>query len=167
MDLFFLSFFLLFPFHFSIRGLESNTVLSKGSHTAAVPAGEKNEASYKSQPRPQLAQHLADLPKKLVTTQSMVPHCVMVDSALCFDSSSDLSSCCLSVWPLLAESPPLPLDSTIYLWQCSVEQSKNTEIGLSPWFWSVCAMFTCVIITGRWGAEQFWIYFVRWKSCKG
>lgn len=57
----------------------------------------KSEASYKSRPRPQLAQHLPDLPKRLVTAQSMVPQCAMVDSANCFDSWSDLSSWCLFV----------------------------------------------------------------------
>jgi len=49
----------------------------------------KNEASYRSQPRPQLARHLAGLPERLVTAQSVVPQCAMVDSAHCFDSWSD------------------------------------------------------------------------------
>lgn len=82
MDHFFLSFFpssfllslfpsfLLFPFHFSICGQESNTAFQGFTHCSDACWGEK-EASCKGQPRPQLAQHLVGLPKRLATARSM------------------------------------------------------------------------------------------------
>lgn len=82
---------LFFPFHFSIHGLESNIILSKGLCITVIPAGEKMKP-VQGQPRRQLAQHHNHLPKRLVTSQSTVPQCLMVDSAHCSASWTDLSS---------------------------------------------------------------------------
>lgn len=57
------SFFLLFPFRFSIHGLESNTMLSKGSRNTMMPAEEKMKPVIRVSQGPSWLSTLPTCPK--------------------------------------------------------------------------------------------------------
>lgn len=149
MDHFFLSFFpssfllslfpsfLLFPFHFSICGQESNTAFQGLTHCSDACWGE-NEASCKGQPRPQLARHLVGLPKRLATARSMGAFVCNAWWCLPLGPQSGLSSWCLSVRFLLSESLPLPSGSIINpWWYARMQPYRVNEHCPHGWRWSV------------------------------